>query len=163
MQHITAILAIMTMLAASSPQQFAPTGDISDEMVPDGWEFVGNATGDLNGDGRADMIVVARPGEKPMAAVYWDNGDNKWQLFKEYENAFRAFDQMDFAPEYSMEITDDGTLKIELYDPDDFDLTITSSYTFKYKDGDLQLVSEEHYGTADAANKNKKLGDFEIH
>ena len=105
MQPIIALLTLITALLTPSPYQFAKSGDISDEMIPDGWEFVGSAMGDLNGDGRADMIVVARPDEKPLAAVYWDNGDGQWELVKEYDNAFRSFDQMPYTPEFLIEIT----------------------------------------------------------
>ncbi len=166
---IISFFSVMTAADPQStptePQQFAKTGDISDEMIPDGWEFVGNATGDINGDGRADMIVVARPGEKPLAAVYWDNGDGQWQLYREYDNAFRAFDQMHYTPEYTMEITENGELKIELYDPEDFDCSVQSSYTFQFKDGEFVLTDESHdNGQPLKASKGStlKLGDFEI-
>ncbi|MBO7568083.1 MAG: FG-GAP repeat protein [Bacteroidales bacterium] len=165
MTKFLAIFSLITALTAVTPSQFARTGDISDEMIPEGWEYVGSATGDLNGDGRADMIVVARPDQKPVAAIYWDNGDEKWQLFKEYGNAFRAFDKMNYTPEFLMEITENGDLKIELYDPEDFDAEILASYTFHYKKGDFVLVEEIHYdGTPDKAKKGKalKFGDFQI-
>ena len=165
MQPIIALLTLITALLTPSPYQFAKSGDISDEMIPDGWEFVGSAMGDLNGDGRADMIVVARPDEKPLAAVYWDNGDGQWELVKEYDNAFRSFDQMPYTPEFLIEITEQGDLKIELYDPEQFDFSISSSYTFSSKDGEFILEKEEresgdNHKSADGSSL--KLGDFEI-
>ena len=155
MNTILSILTAFTFAFNAFAQGFSKNGDISDDMIPEEWEYLGSATGDLNNDGRADLFVVARPpeGGKPVAAVYWDLGDAQWTLYKQYDNAFCDPTKMYYTPEYDIEIQDNGTLVINLYDPEDFDFSILTSYSFQYKDGDFKPA------TSDTKNN---FGDFEI-
>jgi hypothetical protein len=155
MNTVLSLFTAFTFALNGFAQGFSQSGDISDDMIPEDWEYLGSATGDLNNDGRADLFVVARPpeGGKPIAAVYWDLGDERWTLYKQYDNAFSDPAQMYYTPEYDIAIQDNGTLTIGLYDPEDFDMDILTSYSFLYKDGDFKPANSDTKQT---------FGEFEI-
>ncbi len=164
---LKAIALSILMTAAVTRENPAPgfqlEGDISDEMIPEGWEYVTSATGDVNNDGRADLIIVATPGNKLVTAVYLDNGNDKWMLHKQYDNAFRDVSQMSFTPEYNITI-EDGLMKVELFDPDQFTMEVASSYTFRCHDANMELVEEIHDGTQkELKNAGLKFGEFQIY
>ncbi len=155
MNTVLSLFTAFTFALNGFAQGFSQSGDISDDMIPEDWEYLGSATGDLNNDGRADLFVVARPpeGGKPIAAVYWDLGDERWTLYKQYDNAFSDPAQMYYTPEYDIAIQDNGTLVINLYDPEDFDMDILTTYSFLYKDGDFKPANSDTKHT---------FGEFEI-
>ena len=65
MNTVLSLFTAFTFALNGFAQGFSQSGDISDDMIPEDWEYLGSATGDLNNDGRADLFVVARP---PKAA-----------------------------------------------------------------------------------------------
>lgn len=101
------ILALVVLLGAcahlapqrGADQQAAETDsatDLIDPNIPpgvagrDGWNFHRDAEADLNGDGRAERIVLAARVEWYRGRPAWDDG-HPWQVYVETANGQRTY------------------------------------------------------------------------
>ena len=122
------------------------------------------AAGDLNGDGIADLAIIATPADsanmrvrddgyvynfnQPLLAIYFGDKDGGYTLWRDYDNVVPARPDEYLSITPSLKITPRGTLVVSL----EYFATMggwdapTYSYTFRFQNGDFYLIGrdEEH-------------------
>lgn len=152
------VMALMPL--QSMAQGLKESGADVKQIVPTGWETV-KATGDLNGDGVNDLALIATPNNKekmktrddgyvynfnqPVLAIYWGQKGGGYKLYKQYDKVVPAREDEFVSITPSLSITKKGALVIDL----EYFLTAgsytqpTSSYTFRYQNGDFYLIGKD--------------------
>lgn len=138
-------------------QSLKASGATVSDVVPSDWE-VTSATGDLNGDGVADVAVIATPRyeanlkvrddgyvynfNQPVLAIYWGKADGTLQLYKQYDNVIPARPDEYLSIDPSLSITKRQTLVIDLeyFASAGGWTSTTTSYVFRYQQGDFFLI-----------------------
>ena len=98
-------LCLLCLCVGVRAQELQKQGRGVDDLVPEGWVHT-EATGDLNKDGIADLVVVATPDFKentktrddgfvynfnqPLLAVYFGTAEGKLQLWRQYDQVIPA-------------------------------------------------------------------------
>lgn len=141
------------------------SGRISRELVPSDWENVSIAEGDLNKDGKKDLVILGLPTYKenmktredgyvynfnsPVIGIYLrDKDDFKYELFAQSDNIIPAMDEFMSIEEMSVEIKSNGVLWIKYQDfhsAGTADVN-TTTYLYRFQDGDFYLIGEENKG-----------------
>lgn len=128
-------------------------------IIPSGWEVKSQSTGDLNKDGIADLAFITIPdsvgkiyvreedGYKincntPILAVYWGKSDGTFEKYQEWHNVFAPQTEVETYDELSLEITENGTLRIKTrffyaLGSGDSDLR---TYIFRFQDGNFYCI-----------------------
>ena len=159
-KSILAMVALLPLFAMA--QSLKDSGKGAADIVPNGWES-SFKTGDLNGDGVADLAIIATPCDKekmktrddgyvynfnqPILAIYWGEKNGKFKLYKQYDDVIpeRPDEYTDITP--SLDVTG-GKLKISL----EYFVTAGSwyqpiiPYTFRYQKGDFFLIGKDETG-----------------
>jgi hypothetical protein len=166
------IVAFIGVCAVVRAQQLQQQGRGVDDLVPAGWEHT-EATGDLNKDGIADLVVVATPDFKentktrddgfvynfnqPLLAVYFGTAEGKLQLWRQYDQVVPARPDEYVSIDASLTITEKGVLRIALE-------TFSSmggwgsencNFSYRYQDGDFYLIGKE------SRNMSRNTGEME--
>ena len=159
------IFSIIVVAAALMPLQalaqgLKTSGKSAADVVPNGWESTFK-TGDMNGDGLPDLVVIATPCNKekmktrddgyvynfnqPVLAIYWGDKNGNYKLFKQYDNVIPAREDEFLAITPSLDITKSGSLQIDL----EFFATAgsytqpTTTHVFRYQNGDFMLIGKD--------------------
>lgn len=159
------IFSIIVVAAALMPLQalaqgLKTSGKSAADVVPNGWESTFK-TGDMNGDGLPDLVIIATPCDKekmktrddgyvynfnqPILAIYWGDKNGNYKLFKQYDNVIPAREDEFLAITPSLDITKSGSLQIDL----EFFATAgsytqpTTSHVFRYQNGDFMLIGKD--------------------
>lgn len=159
------IFSIIVVAAALMPLQalaqgLKASGKSAADVVPNGWESTFK-TGDMNGDGLPDLVIIATPCNKekmktrddgyvynfnqPILAIYWGDKNGNYKLFKQYDNVIPAREDEFLAITPSLDITKSGSLQIDL----EFFATAgsytqpTTSHVFRYQNGDFMLIGKD--------------------
>lgn len=159
------IFSIIVVAAALMPLQalaqgLKTSGKSAADVVPNGWESTFK-TGDMNGDGLPDLVIIATPCNKekmktrddgyvynfnqPVLAIYWGDKNGNYKLFKQYDNVIPAREDEFLAITPSLDITKSGSLQIDL----EFFATAgsytqpTTSHVFRYQNGDFILIGKD--------------------
>lgn len=159
------IFSIIMVAAALMPLQalaqgLKTSGKSAADVVPNGWESTFK-TGDMNGDGLPDLVVIATPCNKekmktrddgfvynfnqPVLAIYWGDKNGNYKLFKQYDNVIPAREDEFLAITPSLDITKSGSLQIDL----EFFATAgsytqpTTTHVFRYQNGDFMLIGKD--------------------
>lgn len=159
------IFSIIVVAAALMPLQalaqgLKASGKSAADVVPNGWESTFK-TGDMNGDGLPDLVIIATPCNKekmktrddgyvynfnqPVLAIYWGDKNGNYKLFKQYDNVIPAREDEFLAITPSLEITKSGSLQIDL----EFFATAgsytqpTTTHVFRYQNGDFMLIGKD--------------------
>ena len=131
-------LCLLCLCVGVRAQELRKQGRGVDDLVPEGWVHT-EATGDLNKDGIADLVVVATPDFKentktrddgfvynfnqPLLAVYFGTAGGKMQLWRQYDQVIPAR-------------------------PDEYVSigwgTEHSNFSYRYQDGDFYLIGKEN-------------------
>jgi len=166
------IVAFVGLCAGVRAQQLQQQGRGVEDLVPKGWEHT-EATGDLNKDGIADLVVVATPDfmentktrddgyvynfNQPLLAVYFGTAEGKMQLWRQYDQVIPARQDEYVSIDASLTVTEKGVLRISL---ETFASmggwgTENSNFSYRYQDGDFYLIGKEYH------NMSRNTGDME--
>lgn len=155
---VVATLALMPMHVFA--QGLKASGNDAASVVPTGWESTFK-TGDLNGDGIADLAIIATPCDKekmktrddgfvynfnqPVLAIYWGQKDGSYKLFKQYDDVIPVREDEFLSITPSLDINKKGALEISL----EFFATAgswtqpTTTHVFRYQNGDFKLIGKD--------------------
>lgn len=140
-------------------------GHIVRELVPSDWENVRTAEGDLNKDGKSDLVVLGLPTYKehitvredgykynmnePVIGIYFrDENNYKYKLVTQCSKIIPAMDEFMSIDDMSVDIKSNGVLCIKYQDfhsAGTADVN-TNTYLYRYQDGDFYLIGEENEG-----------------
>ncbi len=153
-------IAMLAAALTSQAQGLHASGNTVEELVPQGWTHQ-EATGDLNKDGVADMVVLATPNFKEnirvredgyeynfnphVLAVYFGSGNGTFALWKKYEDIMPHAEAEGEMYEYSLNITDKGVLRIgiSLWMSMGGWGTSSADHVYRYQDGDFYLIGND--------------------
>ncbi len=152
--------AVALLPLQSLAQGLKTSGSNATDIVPNGWESI-YKTGDLNGDGIADLVLIATPCDKdkmktrddgyvynfnqPVLAVFWGEKNGNFKLFKQYDNVIPAREDEFTNITPTLEITNKGVLKImlEYFFSAGTWVQPTTTHVFRYQNGDFFLIGSE--------------------
>ena len=146
---ILMVLAVCGM-AAVAQTGLRTTGHIKEDLMPDKWLNITEATGDLNKDGIEDFVIVTAPSEdeRPVLAIYWGDVNGFYTLHEAYDSIMPHSEEEFSMVDLSVSITKRGVLRI------DSQLSYSAGATgnerqthmFRYQDGDFYLIGFEIAG-----------------
>ena len=172
MKRIIDCVVMLCLCVGVQAQELQKQGRGVEDLVPKGWEHT-EATGDLNKDGIADLVVVATPDFKentktrddgyvynfnqPLLAVYFGTAEGKMQLWRQYDQVIPARQDEYVSIDASLTVTEKGVLRISL---ETFASmggwgTENSNFSYRYQDGDFYLIGKEYH------NMSRNTGEME--
>ena len=161
MKRIIDCVVMLCLCVGVQAQELQKQGRGVEDLVPKGWEHT-EATGDLNKDGIADLVVVATPDFKentktrddgfvynfnqPLLAVYFGTAGGKMQLWRQYDQVIPPRPDEYVSIDANLTITEKGVLRISL---ETFASmggwgTEHSNFSYRYQDGDFYLIGKEN-------------------
>ena len=161
MKRIIDCVVMLCLCVGVQAQELQKQGRGVEDLVPKGWEHT-EATGDLNKDGIADLVVVATPDFKehtktrddgfmynfnqPLLVVYFGTAEGKLQLWRQYDQVIPARPDEYVSIDANLTITEKGVLRISL---ETFASmggwgTEHSNFSYRYQDGDFYLIGKEN-------------------
>ena len=161
MKRIIDCVVMLCLCVGVQAQELQKQGRGVEDLVPKGWEHT-EATGDLNKDGIADLVVVATPDFKentktrddgfvynfnqPLLAVYFGTAGGKMQLWRQYDQVIPARPDEYVSIDTNLTITEKGVLRISL---ETFASmggwgTENSNFSYRYQNGDFNLIGKEY-------------------
>lgn len=154
------LLAAIFLCLSATAQDLKTSGKTVDELVPSTWHKT-EAKGDLDGDGIADLAIIATPDFKqhlkvredgyvynfnqPILAIYRGNAKGGYSLWKRYNKAIMGdTDEYNFIS-HSLSINSRKVLKIgiEHFSSAGSYTNSKSDYLFRYQNGDFFLIGED--------------------
>jgi hypothetical protein len=155
------LFAVAILSLSATAQDLKTSGKTVDELVPSTWHKT-EAKGDLDGDGIADLAIIATPDFKqhlkvredgyvynfnqPILAIYRGKADGSFTLWKHYDNAVMGNpDEYNFIS-HSLDINSRKVLKIgiERFSSAGSYTNGKSYYLFRYQNGDFYLIGEDN-------------------
>ena len=160
-QKMIICICLLCLCTGVRAQELQKQGRGVEDLVPKGWEHT-EATGDLNKDGIADLVVVATPDFKentktrddgfvynfnqPLLAVYFGMAEGKMQLWRKYDQVIPARPDEYVSIDASLTITEKGVLRISL---ETFASmggwgSENSNFSYRYQNSDFYLIGKEN-------------------
>lgn len=154
-----ALIAAVPVLAMA--QHFPGRVMTVEEIKPENCEIF-TATGDLNKDGRADVVIIATPKNKqhmktrddgytynfnqPVLAIYFATRAGGYELWKKYDKMLPHPEDEYYFINTSVTITERGTLQfdIEGFSSAGSYGSSNNTYLFRYQDNDFYLIGSEY-------------------
>lgn len=154
-KNLLLILALFFCLNVFG-QEFKKIGNSAIDLVPLGWKLE-HSTGDLNKDGILDMIIVATAPNnsdsldieaelinknRPVLAIYFGIGTNKYKLFKVYKDIVAYSNDKYFHVDFSAQITNRGTIKTSTQTWSSAGTSEAGNYgyIFRFQNGDFYKI-----------------------
>lgn len=135
------LLGVLPMLV--SAQELAKRGKSVEEIMAQDSSFI-KAEGDLNKDGRSDLVVYAQP----VLAIYFATPSGDYELWKQYNDVLPFDEESDvFYIEIDLSVTDRGALKIDVgsFASAGTSYTTQNNYTYRFQNGDFFKIGEEKH------------------
>ena len=160
-QKMIICICLLCLCTGVRAQELQKQGRGVEDLVPKGWEHT-EATGDLNKDGIADLVVVSTPDFKentktrddgfvynfnqPLLAVYFGMAEGKMQLWRKYDQVIPARPDEYVSIDASLTITEKGVLRISL---ETFASmggwgSENSNFSYRYQNSDFYLIGKEN-------------------
>lgn len=154
------LLAAIFLCLSATAQDLKTSGKTVDELVPSTWHKT-EAKGDLDGDGIADLAIIATPDFKqhlkvredgyvynfnqPILAIYRGNAKGGYSLWKRYDKAVAGNENEYNFISHSLSINSRKVLKIgiEHFSSAGSYTNNSSDYLFRYQNGDFFLIGED--------------------
>ena len=164
-QKMVICMCLLCLCTGVRAQELQKQGRGLEDLVPKGWEHT-EATGDLNKDGIADLVVVATPDFKentktrddgyvynfnqPLLAVYFGTAEGKMQLWRQYDQVIPARTDEFLSIDASLTITEKGVLRISLESFSNMGgwSSDNCNFSYRYQDGDFYLIGQESQSLA---------------
>lgn len=142
MKKIILLLLVMFPVWASA-QELMKKGRSVEDIVPLGVNYV-KAEGDLNKDGRSDLVIYAQP----VLAIYFATPSGDYEQWKKYDDVLPVDEEGDeLFIELELSISDRGALKIEIgsFASAGTSYVTNNNYTFRFQNGDFFKIGEEKH------------------
>lgn len=152
------LLAVLPFYAIS--QEFVTRGMTIEEIIPEDCD-IQTATGDLNKDGLADVVVLATSRNidnmkvrddgytynfnRPVLAIYFATPNRGYKFWKKYEEMIPYSEDESFSVEVGIGVTERGVLKIDTgsFASAGSWSVVNSTYLFRFQKGDFYLIGSE--------------------
>ena len=160
MKKILLMVLVAVGLTAAAQTSLNHSGSTVEELVPEGWEDIHEATGDLNKDGIADLVVIATPNlaehmnpesdyatnyNVPIVGVYWGQRDGSYKLYQQYDSIVSGNSEYIYV-ENSVKVTNKGVLQFEstIFATAGTSESGGDTYLFRYQNGDFYLIGQQN-------------------
>lgn len=136
-------IAPLTLCAQPKAKAFRYIEDI----IPEGWICASN-NGDMNNDGIEDIAAIFYPPAKelnPILAIYWGGENGTFKLWNQFDNTLPGQEYEYAIPEYSVEVTKKGILKLNhsIFHSAGGWAHTQHTELFRYQDGDFYLIGSD--------------------
>lgn len=138
-------------------KKFKTRGSKSKSIIPQGWEIIADAKGDLNGDGIDDIAFFTRKNKKNrneesdpnpnsiVLAIYWGDKDNGFNQYKLFSSIVSSEDEFNHLNELKIDITSKKVLAINAnYSGDSADGFYSLKY--RYQNGAFYKIGYDSQG-----------------
>lgn len=156
----TALFLCLSLACSAYAQNLLEQGRDSQEIVPKGWDKI-EAQGDLNQDGKTDLVVFTKPHtpektepnndisaendfNQGILAIYFGQNDGTFKLFKQYKDLIMADDEY-MNIETDIKINRKGSLIIDInsFASAGSYTNGSSKYTYRYQNNDFYLIGKD--------------------
>lgn len=161
MKKVISTLALLVSICLGAVAQgLKESGTSTLSLIPEGWSYE-IVNGDLNKDGRLDLVILTYPNfrehmkvredgyeynfNQPILGVYFGQSDGSYQLWKSYDNVVPARPNEFISIDAFLLITPRGTLQITLSQESSAGSWYNTStkYTYRYQNGDFYLIGKD--------------------
>ena len=172
----TALFLCLSLACSAYAQNLLPQGKNSQEIVPKGWEKI-EAQGDLNQDGKTDLVVFTKPNapektepsndisaennfNQGILAIYFGQDNGTFKLWKQYKELVLASELTQI--EVGLKINSKGSLLIDInghYRHGVGGLHDKYQYNYRYQNQDFYLIGKDVEKMDSPADKLEKTSE----
>ena len=175
-KNLSALALLFAFSMTAMSQGLKEHGMTTLSLIPEGWssEMV---NGDLNKDGRLDMVILTYPNfsehmkvrddgyvynfNQPILGIYFGQADGSYQLWKSYDNVVPAREDEYNNIDASLLITPRGTLQISISEWSSAGswYTTTTTYTYRYQNGNFYLIGKDEESLARNSGEHEYVSE----
>lgn len=159
-KSVLTIFLTACALVGVQAQQLKQQGTGVDDLVPEGWTHE-EVQGDLNKDGKADLVLIAIPNftenmktrddgyvynfNQPVLAVYFATDNGELNMWRQYGEILPADEDENCHHNNELSITERGVLVINCYPECSGGSYFSnkSNYSYRFQNGDFYLIGKE--------------------